>query len=160
MASIPARAAVSAAAVAFMLWGPLADLCGAGVSRLSRPWRMYAGVGLEMCAVDFRAARPDGTSERIDRYRALGLAGRSAAPADLRYIGSDTSARRWARALCERLGPAADVRVIMRCPGEDGGWEIQLRGDHNECSAREEEAVAEEIAERDADADGDGEEQR
>ena len=54
--------------------------------------------------------------------------------ADLRFIGDDTTARRWARSLCGHLGPAADVRVVMRCPGDSGVWEPVLSGVDNKCS--------------------------
>jgi len=99
-------------------------------------WRMYRVRALDFYAVDYRRHHPDGHEEPLDRYEVLGFGDGSDAPFDLWRIGSRDSAYAYGRAMCERLGPGADVRVRLRRATVDG-WADEDDGGHDLCNPAE-----------------------
>jgi hypothetical protein len=119
------RGAVLAAGILFILVGPLSvQVFGGPSGPLTRPWRMYTGVGRALCAVRFhrRIEQNDGTVREvpIDRAQTLGFTERP--PPHVLLLTTPDEVRAQGARLCKRLGTRADVRVDARCSGTTG-WE-------------------------------------
>ncbi|HMI94349.1 MAG TPA: hypothetical protein VK509_23415 [Polyangiales bacterium] len=93
-----------------------------------RAWRMFHKRGIGICsAIYYDRGR------RVDRY-ALFETTRAKAPPELRRITDEPSARAMGRLICARLGPAADVRVELRC-GIQAGLRTVLDREANLCGS-------------------------
>jgi hypothetical protein len=128
------RLAAFAVLAAFIVLGPLYRQVLHGELRAFRSWKMFQGLGDEICDVRYFRALPDGRAVDVDRYALLGVAKPPHAPKDIRRIESATAAQALARRLCERLPPdERDLRLIARC-GSRAGWLPVSDGSRNICA--------------------------
>jgi hypothetical protein len=133
-----ARGAIFIAAAAFIIGGPLARQVLGVKSAIARPWGMYGGFARDICAVELRERRPDGSERRLDRLSLLGYARPRDAPATVRRVTSAETARQQASTVCAALGPGRDVRLHLRCAERRGsGWSGIEAGEANRCVPRD-----------------------
>ena len=60
--------------IAFILGGPTyVQLLGGRLGPFSRSWRMYTGVGRQLCEVRYTQILPDGRTIPVDRLEVLGI---------------------------------------------------------------------------------------
>ncbi|MEZ4323320.1 MAG: hypothetical protein R3F61_38000 [Myxococcota bacterium] len=113
------RGLVLATGLAFILLVPgWVQILGGRPGPFVRPWRMYSGVGRDLCEVRYEQRLPDGRSVAVDRLEVLGLGPN--APMFQRELVGVGAVRADARRLCQNLGPAADLRATVRCAGPQG----------------------------------------
>lgn len=128
------RLAAFVVLAAFIVLGPLYRQVLHGELRVFRSWRMFRGLGHDICDVRYFRLLPDGRAVDVDRYALLGVARPPHAPKDIRMIESAAAAEGLARQLCERL-PAGerDLRMIARC-GSRAGWVAVSDGGRDFCA--------------------------
>ena len=128
------RLAAFAALAAFIVLGPFYRQVLHGEVRAFRSWRMFRGLGHDICDVRYSRVLPDGRAMDVDRYALLGVARPPNAPKDVWMIESTGAAETLAQRLCERLPPTErDLRVVARC-GTRTGWLPVSDGSRNVCA--------------------------
>lgn len=131
---VPAgRFVLASLLVTYIALGPfVVQVLGVETELLLR-WTMFNTEVNRMCLVEYRAASPDGSTARVDRYAWLGITDPALAPPEVALIRSPEQAVEVGRRLC-RERPGVELRVLARCP-RAGAWEIALRGEADLCAA-------------------------
>ena len=128
------RVVTSVALAAFIVLGPFYRQVLHGEARYFRAWRMFQGLGKDLCDVRYLHRRPDGQTVGVDRYALLGVKRPPYAPEEVWKIEKASGAESLGRRLCERLPPGErDLRRIARC-GSDKGWQSVDDGTRNLCA--------------------------
>ena len=128
------RLAAFGVLAAFIVLGPFHRQVLHGELRVFRSWKMFQGLGNEICDVRYFRALPDGRTADVDRYALLGVARPPHAPKEIWKITSAAAAETLARQLCERLPSGErDLRLIARC-GSLTGWVPVSDGSRNFCA--------------------------
>jgi hypothetical protein len=128
------RVAAFAVLAAFIVLGPFYRQVLHGELRAFRPWRMFRGLGHDICDVRYSRVLPDGRAMDVDRYTLLGVARPPHAPKEIWKITNVAAAEALAQRLCERLPPTArDLRLVARC-GSRAGWLSVSDGGLNVCA--------------------------
>ena len=94
-----------------------------------RYWRMYSGVGFDICRATYLARRGDGTMQVLDTRALLG----EAPGTRLWKVANQDAARSYARRLC-RASPGLDVRADVECPDRRNGWKVAIAKDEPLCA--------------------------
>jgi hypothetical protein len=126
------RLAVFLLIFSFMALGPFYRQILGGKNNLFRPWVMFKGKGVGIVDATFYQVLPDGKTIQINRYEVLGFKDPGAAPKKLKRIVGRPGTLVVVKALCEKLGDGADVRVRSRWASRKG-WKPGFRGETNLC---------------------------
>ena len=127
------RLAAFAALVAFMFGGPFYRQVLDGRSKYFRNWVMFHGFGRDICDVEYRHHKADGSVEVLDWATTLEYRSWLHAPRSVRRLKKVDDARRLGRRICTRLDPdERDLRLHARC-GSRQGWKPADDGEENLC---------------------------
>lgn len=129
------RTATFLAVAAFIIGGPLWTQGLDRPSRVLSDWTMFSGYGLDVWAVRYLQASPDGTLIPLDRYALLGYGSKVLAPLKVQRVKDLEEATSLARKLCRVLPPGADVRMWLKKPTATG-WKQISRPKENLCAPR------------------------
>lgn len=128
------RLVAFAVLAAVIVLGPFYRQVLHGEMRAFRSWRMFRGLGHDVCDVRYSRVMPDGRAMDVDRYTLLGVARPPHAPRDIWMIESMAAAAELAQRLCEHLPPTErDLRLAARC-GSRAGWLPASDGSRNFCA--------------------------
>lgn len=118
------RGAAFCALTVVMLIGPVTQqLFGKEEFQWLRSWQMFHDVGVNVCDVEYRQIRSDGTSIALDRYALLGHQRRKA-PVDVRNLPDGFTIGRVGKELCTALPtPDPTVRARVRCASLHGWFQ-------------------------------------
>jgi len=130
-----ARLLVVVLVTGWVFGGPAYRQAFGGKTKWVPRWRMFAGVGHNVCQARFVQVHPDGTRERLDRWEVLGRDKWAKKSANFRRIEGKIEVFDTAYALCRKLGDDADVRAFAKC-GSRKGWPIRVTGKKNLCDAK------------------------
>ena len=125
------RAVAFLAIAAYIIAGPFYRQILHGRSEWFRPWVMYSGAGIDVCAIAWYSREADG-DRLLDRFDTLGYRAVDDAPRSLRIISNRNAGLVIAAQLCDKLGDGTDLRAEGRCSTR-GGWQTAFNRSKNLC---------------------------
>lgn len=126
------RLAVFLLILSFMALGPFYRQILGGKNNLFRQWVMFKGKGVGVVDATFYQVLPNGEHVRINRYEVLGFKDPGQAPKTIKRMVGRSGTLVVVKALCEKLGEGADVRVQSRWASREG-WKSGFQGETNLC---------------------------